>query len=182
MTAISLRRQVDPKSRRRRRSVLRVERPALACSSPPRKMLDDGKCLRSLTCHGRVAKSFNPRRFWVVSDSYSWSAPALLALSIYRKWSLLHFRHWPNVTLFFLRLPPRNGQIIVRLKVYPELGRGAKISRQSQGHLRGDAALLLHDFIHRRKRHARSQGQLVSVQPERNHKLLAQDLPRMNWL
>src|SRR5579859_7072390 len=50
--------------------------------------------------------------------------------------------------LFFLRLPPRNGQIVVRLKIHPELRCGAEVSRQSQGHLRGDAALLLHDFIH----------------------------------
>ena len=81
-----------------------------------------------------------------------------------------------------LRLPPRNGQIVVGLEIYPELGCSAEESRQSEGHLRGNATLLLNDFIDARRRDSQSQCKLIRVQTEGDYKLLAKDLPRMDEL
>jgi len=58
----------------------------------------------------------------------------------------------------------------------------AEESRQSEGHLRGNATLLLNDFIDARRRDSQSQCKLIRVQTEGDYKLLAKDLPRMDEL
>ena len=45
----------------------------------------------------------------------------------------------------FLDFPPRNRQLILRLKVYPEFRRSSKETPQPKGHLRGDASLFVND-------------------------------------
>jgi len=81
-----------------------------------------------------------------------------------------------------LRCLSRNGKIIVGLEVNPELGRSAEEASQPKGHLRGDAAFLPDDVIYVWRSHAQSESELVWVQIERDHELLAKNLTGVSWL
>jgi len=91
-------------------------------------------------------------------------------------------RQWRDCTLQPLAdLPARNFQVVLRLKVLPQLCRRAEISRQAQRHLGSDCSPPADDLIDCRSRHAKILRDPLGAQFQRLHEVMQQNIARMYW-
>src|SRR5215468_4747224 len=91
-------------------------------------------------------------------------------------------RQWRDRTLQPLAdLPARNFQVILRLKILPQLCRRTEISRQAQRHLGSDRSPPPHDLIDCRSRHTKLLCHPVGAQFQRLHEVVQQNVTRMYW-
>src|SRR5215831_19570522 len=78
-------------------------------------------------------------------------------------------------------LPARNFQVVLRLKILPQLCRRTEISRQAQRHLGSDRSPPPHDLIDCRSRHTKLLCHPVGAQIQRLHEVTQQNIARMYW-
>lgn len=78
------------------------------------------------------------------------------------------------------RLPARHGEIIVRLQIQPELGRGVEVPRQPQRRIGRNGALAVDDSRNTVAGHAQRLGQCIGRQTEFVQKLALQNLAGVN--
>ena len=87
-----------------------------------------------------------------------------------------------NLTLYFaLFLVPCDLQIIMGLKVQPELGCGSEAACQAKGNIGGYRALFANNLIHSRGRHTQKHSELMRIQFQRDDELFPQNLAWVNW-
>lgn len=77
-------------------------------------------------------------------------------------------------------LPARDGEIVVRLQIQPELGRGVEAPRQPQRRIGRNGALAVDDSRNTVAGHAQRLGQCIGRQIEFVQKLVLQDLAGVN--